>query len=294
MGTSVYFNNYGSTSEQGLIEDIIVESIKIMGFEAYYLPNDNEQARDLLYGEDPVKKFQSSFMVEMYMSNAMDYLGEKEFFSKFGLEIKNRINVILSKRSFSQRVPIDGKYDRPREGDLVFVPFLNGVGELYEIKFVDQDKDFSMLGRKVPFFYEIELEKYRYSHEVIDTGVEEIDDVVTLSAYTLDLEMGLGSGRYKKKEIVFQSPDETLANATAYGTVQSWKPSSNTLSITGIFGEFVNTDTIIGQTSNARFTLTTFDPIDVNVKNEAYDNKLIDVESTPVINTTEINPFGKI
>ena len=61
MATSVYFNNYNSNAEQRVVEDLIVESMKIMGFDSYYLPNDNDQARDLLYGEDPVKKFQSAF-----------------------------------------------------------------------------------------------------------------------------------------------------------------------------------------------------------------------------------------
>jgi len=76
-----------------------------MGTDVYYLPNDNDQARDLLYGEDPLKKFTTAFPLEIYPSNIMDYGGEKEFFSKFGLEIKNQISVILSKRTFSQRVP---------------------------------------------------------------------------------------------------------------------------------------------------------------------------------------------
>ena len=38
MATSVYFNNYNSVAEQRVVEDIIVESIKIMGFDAYYIP----------------------------------------------------------------------------------------------------------------------------------------------------------------------------------------------------------------------------------------------------------------
>lgn len=105
MATSQYFNSYNSKySDQRIIEDIIVESIKIMGFDAYYLPNDNDQARDLLYGEDPVKKFQAAFRLEFYLSSALEYGGEKEFFSKFGLEIKNNVSVIVSKRSFSERV----------------------------------------------------------------------------------------------------------------------------------------------------------------------------------------------
>ena len=69
MATSQYFNNYGSLPEQRVIDDLIVESIKIMGFDAYYLPNDNDEARDLLFGEDPVKRFSTAFQLEMYLSN---------------------------------------------------------------------------------------------------------------------------------------------------------------------------------------------------------------------------------
>ena len=61
MATSNYFNLYGSRPDQKIIEDLIVESIKIMGFDSYYLPNDNDAARDLLYGEDPTKKFNTAF-----------------------------------------------------------------------------------------------------------------------------------------------------------------------------------------------------------------------------------------
>ena len=186
MLTNPYFNNYGSIAEQRVIEDLIVESIKVMGFQAYYLPNDNDSARDLLYGEDPVKKFKDAFPLEMYLSNSMEYLGEKEFFSKFGLEIKNNVQVILSKRSFSLRVP-QNTFTRPREGDLIYVPFLNGTGELFEIKFTNQTKDFFMLGRQVPYFYELELEKFKYSQEIIQSGVADIDAIVTDSAYTLHL-----------------------------------------------------------------------------------------------------------
>ena len=105
MATNHYFNLYGSKPEQRIIEDLIVESIKIMGTDVYYLPNDNDQARDLLYGEDPVKKFKAAFAIEIYPSNVTEYSGEKEFFSKFGLEIRNQVSVIMSKRSFSHRVP---------------------------------------------------------------------------------------------------------------------------------------------------------------------------------------------
>ena len=290
---SQYFNNYGSLPEQHLIEDIIVESIKIMGFDAYYLPNDNDQARDLLYGEDPVKQFESAFQIEMYLSNSTEYGGEKEFFSKFGLEIKNNVQVILSKRSFTQRVP-QNTFTRPREGDLVYVPFLNGTGELFEIKFTNQTKDFFMLGRKVPYFYELEMEKFKYSQEVISTGNPDIDSVVTDNAYTLHLVLGTGSGTYTENELVFQSPDYTYANATTVAYVQSWDAHANTLSVTNIAGEFTDGNHIIGQTSAANYVLGSYDPLNSPSIKEVYDNEYIQSSANSIIDFSESNPFGNI
>jgi hypothetical protein len=292
MATSPYFNNYNAKyDEQRLVEDLITESIQIMGFNAYYLPNDNDAARDLIYGEDPVKKFKAAFPLEMYLSSANDYMGEKEMFTKFGLEIRNQVTVILSKRAFTQRVP-QNTYTRPREGDLVYIPFLNGTGELYEIKFTNQNKDFFMLGRKVPYYYELELEKFKYSQEIISTGNQEIDSVVTDSAYTLHLNTGAGTGNYNIKELVYQSTDGTYANATTIATVQSWISSSNTLSVTNIAGEFIDGQIIIGQSSNARYTLATFDPLFDPANKESYDNEIIQTTASPYVNTSESNPIG--
>ena len=264
-----------------------------MGFDGMYCPIFNEEDRDILYGEDPVKKFSSAFPVEFYLSSSMEYGGEREFFSKFGLEIKNNINVIISKRSFSQRVPQD-ILTRPREGDLIYVPFLNGTGELFEIKFVNQTKDFFMLGRKIPYYYELEMEKFKYSQEVIDTGVSEIDDVVTQSGYTIDLTMAHGANNYTQKEIVFQSDDNTYANATVTALVQHWNNVTSTLSVTNITGEFVDGHLIIGSTSNARHTLTSFDPLKDSTRNETYDNQHIFEEANTIIDFSETNPFGPI
>lgn len=293
MATSVYFNNYNSVAEQRVLEDLIVESIKIMGFDGYYLPNDNDIARDLLFGEDPVKKFQSAFPLELYLSNSLDYDGEKEFFSKFGLEIKNNVNVIVSKRSFSQRVP-QNVFQRPREGDLIYVPFLNGTGELYEIKFADQDKDFNTLGRKVPYFYELQLEKFKFSHELINTGVQEIDDSATFSSYTIQLNVAAGAGTYQNKEIVYQALDSTEANATVVAVVQEWNKKANTLNVTNIAGEFVPNRNIIGASSNASYVLANFNPLKDSTRDESSDNYIIENQANSIIDFSETNPFGSI
>jgi len=291
MATSQYFNLYGSRPDQKIIEDLIVESIKIMGFNAYYLPNDNDAARDLLYGEDPVKKFNTAFPLEMYLSNATEYNGDREMFTKFGLEIRNQVSVIVSKRTFSQRVP-QNTFTRPREGDLIYIPILNGQGELYEIKFTNQTKDFFQLGRKLPYFYELDLEKFKYSQEVISTGIPDIDIVVYDSAYTIHLNTGTGSGTYNLQELVFQSPDNTYANATAVATIQSWVPSASQMAVTNISGVFADGQVVIGNTSGASYVVTTYDPLEVPAVKEPYDNSLISSSASAILNTSETNPIG--
>jgi hypothetical protein len=300
MPVSQYFNNYNARyAEQRLVEDLIVESIRIMGFDGYYLPNDNDQARDLLYGEDPVKKFTSAFPVELYLSEALNYTGEKDFFSKFGLEIKNHTKVILSKRSFSQRVP-QNTFQRPREGDLIWIPFLNGVGELYEITFTDQDKDFNMLGRRVEYFYELHLEKFKFSSELLATGVADIDDAAKEATYSIELNLGAGSGNYQYGEIVYQSATNQ-ANASAVAIVQTWiksanTQSANTLIVSNIAGEFVegSSQRLIGATSNAQYILSSYDPLSDNVRDDTYDNYIIEQSANSIVNFSETNPFGQI
>jgi hypothetical protein len=301
MATSQYFNNYNSRfQEQRLVEDLIVESIKIMGFDGMYLPNDNDVARDLLYGEDPVKKFQSAFPVEFYLSEALNYTGEKEFFSKFGLEIKNHTKVLITKRSFSQRVP-QNTFQNPREGDLIWIPFLNGTGELYEITFTDQDRDFYMLGRPAPYFYELHLEKFKFSSELIATGVRDIDDAATQATYTIELNLGAGTGNYQFGEIVYQSTANTQANATAVAIVQSWvrganTSTANTLSVSNIAGEFIEGGPlrVVGATSNAQYVLSSYDPLSDNVEDDSYDNYIIEQNANSIVNFSETNPFGSI
>lgn len=291
MATSVYFNNYNSQAEQRLFEDLIVESIKIMGFDAYYLPNDNDEARDLLFGEDPTKKFQSAFPLEMYLSSALEYTGDKEFFSKFGLEIRNNVSVVLSKRTFSQRVP-QNSFTRPREGDLIWIPFLYGTGELYEIKFTDATKDFFTLGRKNPYFYELQLEKFKFSNEVIDTGVDAIDAVSVEDSYTIDLVMKANTANYEAHELVYQGVNAASANASA--TVSSWDASNKILHVTNIYGTFLANVNVIGATSGAVIELKEYDPLDVTLSREVYDNKEIQTEADQIIDFSEQNPFGTL
>lgn len=288
-----YFNNYNARyNEQRLVEDLIIESIKIMGTDSFYLPNDNDSARDLIYGEDPLKTFTSAYPIEIYPNNVSEYGGQGDFFSKFGLEIRNTMSVVLSRRTFLQRVSNGTTITRPREGDLIYIPVLNGVGEIYEIKYVNQNKDMMMLGRRVPYFYEIELEKFKYSHEEITTGIPDIDLVQTQEAYAEQYTITSANGVFNVDDIVFQSPDGTLANAVSIAVVASYNSVNDTLDLDQIQGVISTGTTLYSNTANA--VLVSTDEFVEAQKHILYDNKAINTESLSIVNTSETNPLGGI
>lgn len=289
MPTNLYFNNYNSSPEQRLVEDLMIETIKINGVDSYYIPNINESARDLLYGEDPLKKFTAAYPLELYITNVDGYEGEREFFSKFGLEIRNNMSVIVSKRSFARWVP--QTYVRPREGDLIYIPFFAQTGEMYEIKYVNFSEAFYVLGNKYPYFYKLELEKFKYSQETIDVGIPIIDDIVPQDAYSIELTLNgaTGNGNFIRGESIHNTAN------TVYGTVTDWNANTHTIKVTHLYGSFANNMLLRGNTSNASYTTTAApDELKDNEIREMYDNKVIQVEADVIIDTSETNPFGRI
>lgn len=288
MATSVYFNNYNSSPEQRLVEDLMLETIKINGVDCYYIPNINEAARDLLYGEDPLKKFTSAYPLELYITNVDGYEGEREFFSKFGLEIRNNMSVIVAKRTFARWVPQD-RYVRPREGDLIYIPFFSQTGEMYEIKYVNYSEAFYVLGNKFPYFYKLELEKFKYSQETIDVGIDDIDNTVVEEAYTISLAANTStiSGNFVVGELV--------TAGSSQGTVTYWNKAQGILKITDILGTFASNVVVTGNTSNAHFTTTGVpDTLLDPQEREMYDNKIIQNEANVIMDFSESNPFGDI
>jgi hypothetical protein len=288
MATNLYFNNFNSSPEQRLIEDLMIETIKINGVDCYYIPNINEAARDLLYGEDPLKKFTAAYPLEMYITNVDGYEGEREFFSKFGLEIRNNMSVIVSKRSFARWVP--QTYVRPREGDLIYVPFLSQTGELYEIRYVNYSEAFYVLGNKYPYFYKLELEKFKYSQETIDVGIEDVDNVVAQDAYNVTLVMSANNASNN-----FVVGESVMANGSSSisGTVAYWDRPSLTLKVTDLLGTFANNNIVRGNTSNAVFVVSNaVNPLTDPQEREMYDNLIIQTEADSYVDLSETNPFG--
>jgi hypothetical protein len=186
--TNLYFNNYAHTMEQRLIEDLIIESIKIYGIEVCYLPRTvvNE---DYLFGEDNLSEYEHAYGLEAYIKNVDGFEGDGDFLSKFGLEIRDEMTLTISQRRFTEEVPRDytspndtGDHTgRPTEGDLVYFPL---TGKLYEVKFVEHEAIFYQMGALQT--YDLRLELFQYSHEKFDTGVAAIDNIETTYSGVMD------------------------------------------------------------------------------------------------------------
>jgi hypothetical protein len=171
MATSVFFNNFQSSNEQLLIEDLVIESIKIFGHDLYYLPR-TRVAFDGIYSEDALSEFNTAKFIEMYIKNVDGFDGDGDFISKFGLEIKDRVTFTVARRVFNNEVGGELEILRPREGDLIYFPLNN---KIFEIKFVEHESIFYQLGALQS--YDIICELFEYSSERFSTGIDNIDSL---------------------------------------------------------------------------------------------------------------------
>jgi hypothetical protein len=193
MPTNVFFNNFGAQSEQTLIEDLIIESIKMYGHEVYYLPRETVDL-DEVFNEDTLTKFEDSYLIEAYIKNVEGFEGEGDFVSRFGLEYRDRITFTVAKRRFEQDISQTTFQTLPHEGDLIH---FNMNQKLYEVKYVEHESIFYQMGSLQT--YDIVCELFEYSNEQLNTGVSSIDSIeetlsipYALEKISLSTESGIG------------------------------------------------------------------------------------------------------
>ena len=176
MSTNFYFNNFQNSQEQNLIEDLVIESIKIYGHEVWYCPRTivNEET---IFNEDELASFNNAYQIEMYIKNVEGFEGEGDFLSKFGLQIRDRITFTVSRRSFTEEIP---GLARPREGDMVFFP-LNSKG--FVVRFVEHEAIFYQMGALQT--YDLVCELFEFNQETFNTGVDIIDDTYNAMSFAM-------------------------------------------------------------------------------------------------------------
>ena len=277
MATSNFFSNFDHNNEQHLLQDLMVESIKIFGHDVSYLPRTKNNVDNLL-GEDPTSSFTAAYPIEMYIKNTDGFAGEGAFVGRFGLEIRQQITFTVARRTWDGV----GISTRPLEGDLIWFPMSN---KLFEIQFVDHESVFYQLG-KLPV-YDLSCELFEYSDEDIDTGIEDIDKVEVENAYAVEYAFSSNSDVFTTDETV----TGTNSGATATVLQITTSDSGNIIRLTNIVGTFSATEQITGATSgttaNLGATATEF------ANDPKANNATIQTVADGIIDFSEGNPFSE-
>jgi len=182
----------GSPSEQRMIQDLINEHLTIYGQDVLYMPrkiiNEKKIIKEII-----VSKFDDSFRLEAYISTFNGFGGNGDILSKFGVRSTDEITFVISKERYEDfitpklgifRDPKVKLKNRPEEGDLIYLPLDNA---LFEIKYVEGKTPFYQLNNL--YVYELRCELFEYEDEIIDTGLDEVDESVKNFGYIATIQL---------------------------------------------------------------------------------------------------------
>ena len=165
------------------------------GVEVYYMPRQfittNTVIREVVQSE-----FKNSYPIEAYVDSYEGYGGQGTLLTKFGIQNYDDLKIIISKERYENyiaplaaEIPNSELTTRPKEGDLIYFPFGD---RLFEIKYVEHEQPFYQLQKN--YVYTLTCSLFRLEDEVIDTGIDDIDDETQDLGYIQTLQM-IGAGQ---------------------------------------------------------------------------------------------------
>lgn len=104
MPTNSYVHWWNDTNEQNLLQDLMTEAIQFHGFDVVYLPR-SMRREDTFYNEDVLSLFTQTYPIEVYLKNVLGWEGQGDFLSKFGLQVDDKITVMISRERFNELIP---------------------------------------------------------------------------------------------------------------------------------------------------------------------------------------------
>jgi hypothetical protein len=288
MPRNVYFSQ-GTRSEQHLHEDIIVEALRIYGHDMYYLPR-NVVKIDSILSEDVVSKFGEAFKIESYIESLDGYGGDGVLMSKFGLQIRDQMTLIISRKRWQQlvgRFKVGNTLPRPGEGDLIYFP----SGKiLMEIKFVENKSPFFQL-QNLPT-YKLTCEAFEYAGEDIATGVAELDQFQLLKSNATGLTLSVYSGQFSVGETITCTVSGKTITAEVVSHVDTLLTVVNIQTNDSQTHKIVGS--IVGSLSGATATVADSEDIEtMEAMDPSVQNFSMETEGNAIIDFTEINPFGE-
>jgi hypothetical protein len=240
----------------------------------------------------------------MYFENVDSYGGQGAFIQKFGLMIEQSATLVVARRRWDQFV---GRYGvttvptRPNEGDLIYFPLTNA---LFEIKFVQHQDPFYLLGKL--YVYKLQVELFQYSSERIDTGIAQVDAFESLKSFTtnttrskygavINVQVTAGGTGYTSAPTVnFSSGSGVGATATAVMGTGSDIDKVVSVNVTdgGQGYQVAPLIEFVGGGGSGSSALATIE-VDIDKVESFGDNNTFKEEAEDIL-FNESNPFGEI
>jgi len=252
MPTNVFFNQ-AVKSEQNLVEDLVVESLRMYGHNCYYLPRKiiNE---DTILGDAANSSFEDAYEVEMYIEGTDGFEGEGDLYSKFGVEVRDQATFVISRRTWERFVSLDANLVtglRPNEGDLVYFPLSKS---LFEVKFVEHENPFYQIDKL--YVFKMTCDLFEYSGEKFDTEIDVLDTSIEL-AQAASVELTLADTPTLRDFVQGESVSQMVyPGIVVSGVVSSWSEDTNKLTVSSLkttdtgdpatYNTFLTTDTTSG------------------------------------------------
>ena len=116
-------------NEQNLVQSLVNEQLKMYGVEVYYLPRQYATEKTIIK-EVIESKFEHAYPLEAYVDSYEGFGGQGTILSKFGIQEKDDLTLVISRERFSDYISpfmkdipnMKGVTHRPREGDLIWFP----------------------------------------------------------------------------------------------------------------------------------------------------------------------------
>lgn len=228
MAISKYFRK-GIQTEQRLVESLQIEAIQIYGNNVYYLPR-TVNGFDQILNEDAESQFNSAWLIEMYPEDVTGFQGQGDLMSKFGLEIRDEITLIVAKRVWEKWVGVNTSRPnvRPDEGDIIFLPWSKSY---FEITFVEHEEPwYQMMDLPV---YKLRCSLFELNGEKFNTGFREIDAMAKERATRTRMQLSNVNGIFELGERIHQVVN-LEPPVMIDGELVEWNRSTNEIAVIDI------------------------------------------------------------
>ena len=205
MAVSPYFQHIDASNEQDLFHSLAEEFIQLAGVNCYYIKVEqvDDDNYDKLFGENRFEVLQNATLIEMYLKDMEQPLGNDDLYAKFGLSQPHSCTFLVGVRRFNSEFG-----HRPREGDYVYLPNWSiGPDDIFRIAKVEvTDYQFKALGS--PVYYFLRCERAKFNHQIVNTGIADLDNSATINNNSVENDRNADNDPLQELSDMFINFDE--------------------------------------------------------------------------------------